>query len=75
MTRLGNITAVVEHTSGNAVPAPVVLTTGAFNVGNGAPTAEPWEGMLVRFNNVAVTDTNPTFSDPSEYRSTTEPAA
>jgi hypothetical protein len=67
VTRLGNVTAVVKHTSGNAEPAPVVLTTGAFNVGNGVPTAEPYEGMLVRFNNVAVTDTNPTYSDPSEY--------
>jgi hypothetical protein len=67
VTRLGNVTAVTKLSGGNTEPAPVVLTTGAFNVGNGAPTAEPYEGMLVRFNNVTVTDTNPTFSDPSEY--------
>jgi hypothetical protein len=67
VTRLGNVTAVTKLSGGNTEPAPVVLTTGAFNVGNGAVTAEPYEGMLVRFNNVTVTDTNPTFSDPSEY--------
>jgi len=67
VTRLGNLTAVVKHSSGNPEPAPVVLPTGNFNVGNGIPSAEAYEGMLVRFNNVAVTDTNPTYSDQTEY--------
>ncbi|MGA9118815.1 MAG: T9SS type A sorting domain-containing protein [Bacteroidota bacterium] len=67
VTRLGAISAVTKVSSGNAVPAPVPLTTGAFNVGNGNPSAEPYEGMLVRFTNVAVSDTNPTFSDQTEY--------
>jgi hypothetical protein len=67
VTRLGNITQVVKVNSGNPEPAPVVLNTGNFNVGNGAPTAEPYEGMLVRFTNVVVTNVNPTFSDPTEF--------
>jgi hypothetical protein len=67
VTRLGNITTVVKVSSGNPEPAPVVLHTGDFNVGNGAASAEPYESMLVKFNNVTVTDLNPTFSDPTEY--------
>jgi hypothetical protein len=67
VTRLGNITSVVKASNGNPEPAPVVLRTNDFNVGNGTPTAEPYEGMLVKFNNVTVTDLAPTFSDPTEY--------
>jgi hypothetical protein len=67
VTRLGNITSVVKATSGNPEPAAVVKTTGTFNVGNGTAGAEQYEGMLVRFNNVTVTDVNPTFSDPTEF--------
>jgi hypothetical protein len=36
-------------------------------VGNGIPSAEKYEGMLVRFLNVTVISTNPTYSDPTEY--------
>ncbi|HEX9656132.1 MAG TPA: T9SS type A sorting domain-containing protein, partial [Bacteroidota bacterium] len=48
---------------------PVVLPTSAFGptIGNGNPGAEPYEGMLVRFNNVQVTDLAPVFSDPTEF--------
>ncbi len=67
VTRLGNITQVAKVSSGNPEPAPVVLNTGSFNVGNGAPSAEPYEGMLVRFTNVVITNVNPTFSDPTEF--------
>jgi len=67
VTRLGSITSVVKYTGGNRVPAAITRATGTLNVGNGAASAEPYEGMLVRFNNVTVTDVNPTFSDPSEY--------
>jgi hypothetical protein len=46
-----------------------VLTTGAFgpNVANGAPSAEPYEGMLVQLNNVLLTDSIPTFVDVNEF--------
>ena len=61
---------VVVRSSGLPEPQPVLLTTGTFGpgVGNGVPSAEKWEGMLVRFENVTVTDTTSwTFSDPTEY--------
>jgi hypothetical protein len=67
ITRLGNTIVVSKFSSGHALPEPVVLSTGAFNVGNGDPGAEPYEDMVVRFNNVSVVDTAPTYSDPSEY--------
>ena len=67
VTRLGNITAVAKLSSGNPEPAPVVATTGSINVPNGTPSAEQYEGMLVTFVNPVVSDTFPTFSDPTEY--------
>jgi hypothetical protein len=67
VTRLGNITSVVKVSSGIAEPAAVVKTTGTFIVLNGITGAEQYEGMLVKFNNVTVTDINPTFSDPTEF--------
>ncbi len=67
VTRLGNITAVSKISSGNPEPDPLVLPTATFNVPNGTPGAEAYEGMLVRFVNPVVTDINPTYSDPTEY--------
>jgi hypothetical protein len=69
VTRLGDISAVTKLASGVPEPAPVDLQTGDFGpiVGNGFFSAEPYEGMLVRFTNVAVADTNPVYSDPREY--------
>ncbi len=67
VTRLGNVSSVqiIEH--GKQVPSPVLLKTGDFAVINGALSAEPYEGMLVRFNNVTVTDVYPTYADMTEY--------
>lgn len=67
VTRLGNITAVTKISGGNALPAPVVRTAGSLNVGNGNALAEPYEGMLVRLNNLHILDVYPTFSDPTEF--------
>jgi hypothetical protein len=68
-TRITNIHAPTIVSRGNPVPAPVVLTTGTFRdtVASGDRNAEPYEGMLVRFNTVTVTDTFPYFSDPTLY--------
>jgi hypothetical protein len=68
VTRL-SVTAATKLDSGKVLPAPVILTTNNFGVanGNGSPAAEQWEGMLVRFNNVTITDLNPTFADQKEY--------
>ncbi|MBI4536177.1 MAG: T9SS type A sorting domain-containing protein [Ignavibacteriae bacterium] len=70
VTRVQNVNnRAVVHSTGNPEPAPVVLPTSTFGptVGNGTPSAEQYEGMLVRFNNVTVTDVNPVFSDPTEF--------
>jgi hypothetical protein len=68
VTRLGSASAVV-HTSERPDPLPVVSTTGTFGigVGNGTPSAEQWEGMLVRFNNVRVNVLYPEFNDRREF--------
>ncbi len=69
VTRLGNISAMTKLANGLPEPAPVDLKTGDFGpiVGNGFFSAEPYEGMLVRFTNVAVADTIPVWSDRREY--------
>ena len=70
VTQLSNVQAgVVVAAAGRPAPGPVVLPTGNFppQSGNGLPLAEPYEGMLVRFNNVTVANVYPTFSDPTEF--------
>lgn len=69
VTRLGNVSAVEIISSNNPIPEPVKLFTGTFgpNVGNGNLEAEPYEGMLVEFDTVTVTDVWPTFADPTEF--------
>jgi len=67
VTQIANATASVLA-SGKPVPSPVVVTTGTFGqFGNGTTLSEQWEGMVVRINNVTVTNTNPTFGDLTEY--------
>ncbi len=52
---------VVEKHGTAAVPDPVELTTGLFKTGvvtDGTPSAEEWEGMLLRFRGLTVTARN-----------------
>lgn len=72
VTRLGNTSVVSNFSSGHSLPTPVLLQTNAFNVANGDPGAEPYEGMVVRFNNVTVVDTAPTYNN---YHDTPLPTA
>lgn len=69
VTRIGNISTMEILSSGNPLPTPVKLTTGIFGpgAGNGDLDAEPWEGMLVEFDTVTVTNIWPTFADVTEY--------
>ncbi len=69
VTRIGNIDSVLIHTNDNPLPAAIVQSTSFFgaNAGNGDPIAEPLEGMVVRFNDVTITDINPTFADQYEF--------
>lgn len=53
LTRLTNITSFTRNSSGNPVPAPVVVTTGEIAT-NGA-NAEAYESVLVEVRNVTVT--------------------
>jgi len=68
-TRITNIHQVTVHSSGNPVPAPVEKATGVFGVGvpSGDSEAEPYEGMLVRFRNAAISNRAPYFSDSTIY--------
>jgi hypothetical protein len=69
-TRIANVQyPVTIHSLSNPVPSPVDLTTGTFgpSVANGDPNAEPYEGTLVRFNNVQVTNIYPFFADPTQF--------
>jgi hypothetical protein len=70
VTRIERLTSSpIVNTTGVSLPAPVVQTTGVFGpaAGNGTIAAERYEGMLVRFNNVRVSNLNPTFADPTEF--------
>ncbi|MDI6767228.1 MAG: T9SS type A sorting domain-containing protein [Bacteroidota bacterium] len=69
VTRIGNITGMEILTTGNTIPEPVKLLTGQFgpSAGNGNLNAEPWEGMLIEFDTVTVTNVWPTYADVTEY--------
>lgn len=69
VTRIQNISTFTRHTIGRPQPLPLVKQTGDFGptIGNGHPGAEPYEAMLVQFNNVTVSSIDPVFSDPTEF--------
>lgn len=71
VTRI-SVTSARIVSSSNPLPEPLVFTTDVFGSGvaNGDLGAEPYEGMLVKFNNVTVSDVNPTFAEPTEYEVT-----
>ncbi|MEN1728675.1 MAG: hypothetical protein AAGJ52_09565 [Pseudomonadota bacterium] len=52
----------IERLGTAPVPAPEVLSTSQF-VPNNVPVSEQWEGVLIEFNNVTVTDENPDAPD------------
>ena len=69
---IGRVTRIYDTTvtvisSNHTVPAPIVTTTGNLAAANGAATTEPYEGMLVRVNNVTISTLSPTYSDSTEY--------
>ncbi|MBI2428365.1 MAG: T9SS type A sorting domain-containing protein [Ignavibacteriales bacterium] len=69
VTRLANITSGRIVASGKQVPTPLKFKTERFGdaASNGNVDAEPYEGMLVRFDSVEVTSIDPVFSEPTEY--------
>jgi hypothetical protein len=56
VTRLNNVSNVTVLSTGNAVPGPVIVTTGELRAG---ATAEQYEGMLVRVLGAKVTNPFP----------------
>jgi hypothetical protein len=69
VTEIFPVTAARIVSQNNPLPQPVVLKTEVFGSGiaNGDPGAEPYEGMLVQFRDVTVSNINPTFVDTMEY--------
>ncbi len=50
---------VVLNSTGNPLPPPQILSTSEIDaIGDGGVQAEQWEGVLIRYNNVTVTDEN-----------------
>jgi hypothetical protein len=57
--RIDTLDLITVNSSNNALPAPVVLKTsdvGTYTMGN--LSAEPWDGMLVTYNNVTIDSAN-----------------
>jgi hypothetical protein len=76
VTEIFNISSVRIVSKANALPAPVVLKTERFgpSASNGNLNAEPYEGMLVRFDSVRVTSIDPVFQDVYQYEITNSSA-
>jgi hypothetical protein len=68
VTRFEDIDSLIIYSRGNITPEPVVVSTGSLGTrANGDPLAEQWESMLVRVNNIIVTDISPTgYADLTE---------
>ncbi|MFN8134978.1 MAG: phospholipase D-like domain-containing protein [Bacteroidales bacterium] len=62
LLELDPVTAVVVRSSGNALPAPIVLTPNQV--------AEPYEGMLLRINNCIFKDAGLSFTGNKKYEFT-----
>ena len=70
--QIGRVTRIYDSTvtvlsHSHTLPSPILRKTVELAVSNGAPTAEPYEGMLVRVQNVAISNIAPTFADSTEF--------
>ena len=55
-TELGTISSAIVHSSGHALPPPIVLTCAQYNsMDSCTVNAEPYEGMIIRINNLTLT--------------------
>lgn len=58
-TRLDSISQIIINSSGNPLPSPEYVTTADIGaLSNGTVTAEMWEGVLIEYQDVTVTDDN-----------------
>jgi hypothetical protein len=59
VTRIDSISALVINSSNNTVPAPQEINTGDIGAKTGGTEdAEKWESVLLKLNNIIVTDLN-----------------
>ncbi|MBE0571411.1 MAG: T9SS type A sorting domain-containing protein [Ignavibacteriaceae bacterium] len=66
VTRIDSTTSVQIISSGNPLPTPQVVQTNTIGtLGNGVVAKEQWESVLMRYNNVTVTNENADF--PSNF--------
>ena len=66
VTRIDSASSVNVISSGNPVPTPEILQTNVIGTGgNGLVSKEEWESVLLRYNNVLVTNENADF--PSNF--------
>lgn len=58
-TAIDSVTSMTKHSSGNAIPAAQLQTTGEIGgKTKGTVSAEKWEGVLIKFNNLTVSNEN-----------------
>ncbi|MFO7525552.1 MAG: T9SS type A sorting domain-containing protein [Ignavibacteriaceae bacterium] len=58
-TRIDSITSLVVNSTGNPLPAPQFVSTEDIRaLGKGTVSAEQWEGVLIEYNEITVTDDN-----------------
>jgi hypothetical protein len=66
VTRIDSTTSVQIISSGNPLPTPKIIQTGTIGTsGNGVVAKEQWESVLMRYNDVTVTNENADF--PSNF--------
>lgn len=59
VTRLDNISDLVVHNSNNPLPVATLVTTGSIGtLPSNNVIAEQWESVLIKFENVTITDVN-----------------
>ncbi len=59
VTKIDSITSLVVNSTNNLLPAPVNVSTSEFGtLISGTVSAEKYESMLLKFNNITVTDDN-----------------
>ncbi|MBU2445144.1 MAG: T9SS type A sorting domain-containing protein, partial [Bacteroidetes bacterium] len=58
-TAIDSVTSMTKHSSGNALPAAQLQTTGEIGgKTKGTVSSEKWEGVLIKFNNLTVSNEN-----------------
>jgi predicted extracellular nuclease len=69
VTEIYAVSSMRVISKGNTLPTPLKFKTEQFgpSVANGTLNAEPYEGMLVRFDSVTVTSVDPVYQDPSQF--------